>query len=91
MGSDPEPVSMREAPNPHHTNQVWHAELTHVRPWPAPDLYGVLRMVGFRQVDVYRQFHCCGGRRRLILPLQKLVCRLIEMDYAQGLVVVAMK
>jgi SAM-dependent methyltransferase len=84
-------VLILSTPNAHHPNQIWRSELTHIRPWPAPDLYGVLRLQGFRDVQIYRQHYRCGERRRLVLPLQKFLCRVMELDHAQGLIAVARK
>ena len=84
-------VLILSTPNPHHPNHIWRIEVTHVRPWPAPDLHGALRLAGFPTVEVYRQHLVTTGRRRLLKPVQKAMYRLMDLDHAQGLIVVARK
>ena len=78
-------------PNAHHPNHVWRIEVTHVRPWPAADLYGALRLAGFNSVSIYRQFLLGGTQRRLMKPIQKAMYRLMDLDHAQTVIVVARK
>jgi SAM-dependent methyltransferase len=79
-------------PNAHHPNSVWRSEITHVRPWPAPDLYGALRLTGYSQVTVFRQYlRGLTWRRRAIAPLTKIMHRVMDLDYAQTIIAVAVK
>jgi SAM-dependent methyltransferase len=83
---NPGGILVVSTPNPHHPNHVWRIELTHVRPWPAPDLFAALRLSGFKNVEVYRQYIMFSPRRKFILPIEKLLYRILELDHAQGLV-----
>lgn len=77
-------------PNAHHPNHVWRVEVTHVRPWPAPDLYGALRLVGFPDVVIYRQYIRLTGPKAIALePVRKGLYRLMGLDYAQGIFAIA--
>jgi SAM-dependent methyltransferase len=79
-------------PNPRHPNSVWRYEVTHIRPWPATDLYGALKLVGFREVRLYRQFlRALTWKRRAVTPLAKLLYAIMELDHAQSTIVVAIR
>ena len=40
-------------PNIEHINQLWKQDVTHIRQYPAKDIYSLLRMIGFsEQIDV---------------------------------------
>ncbi|RJQ45368.1 MAG: class I SAM-dependent methyltransferase [Gaiellales bacterium] len=95
-----EGVLFISTPNADHPNHIWRSDITHVRPWPARDLWALLVSIGFaKPVEVYRQFipgtssstarHLI--RRTLIAPVQKMIYRLMDMDYAQGVLVIAEK
>jgi SAM-dependent methyltransferase len=85
---NPHGVLIVSTPNAAHANQVWKADFTHVRPWPWADLYGALRLVGFDDVQLYRQFFG-SWKRRLALPLYAPLYRLLELDPAQTTLAVA--
>ena len=71
-------------PNAAHAHRVWSADFTHVRPWPAADLWAVLVVGGLDDVEVYRQM-LTNRRRQLTTPLQAVLARLLEIDPAHGL------
>jgi SAM-dependent methyltransferase len=75
-------------PNPRHAHKTWSADFTHVRPWPEVDLWALGTVLGFEQVDVYRQM-LIPPRRRIVVPLQQALCKVLELDPAHGLVVFA--
>jgi hypothetical protein len=77
-------------PNPHHPNWVWSTCFTHVRPWPAQDLWATCRVAGLTDVFIYRQM-LVSPRRRIILPLQLALSKLLGIDPAQGLILFAHK
>ena len=77
-------------PNPAHPTSFQASDVTHVRPWPAHDLFGVLRLVGFEDVVVHRLLHV-EPRRRPIVGLQKAAARLVGVDPADHLLVTARK
>lgn len=77
-------------PNPAHPTSFQASDLTHVRPWPAHDLHGVLGLVGFERVVVHRLLHV-EARRRPLVPAQKAVARLIGVDPADHLLVTAVR
>ena len=80
-------VLLLSTPNAHHPNHVWRIEVTHVRPWPAPDLYGVLRLVGFESVDIVRQY-IVTDRRRFARSITKTLYCLMELDWAHTIIAV---
>ena len=84
----PAGVLMLSTPNPHHPNHVWRVEVTHIRPWPMADLYGVLRLVGFDEVQLCRQY-LGSWKRRLAVPLTKALYRFMELDHAQTILAIA--
>lgn len=87
-------------PNPDHPCQFWRSDVTHVRPWPASSLWAILRQTGFNgPVSIYRQ-HMPGVsgtmwrqlvRRAFLLPAQVALSRILDIDYAQNIVVYAEK
>jgi len=84
---NPGGVFLVSTPNAHHPNHVWRIEVTHVRPWPAADLYGALRLVGFDSVELVRQY-CVTRRRRLMRPLVKTLYSVMELDHTQTILAV---
>jgi len=77
-------------PNAHHAHQVWSADLTHVRPWPAHDLWALCSIAGLQRIAVYRQM-LVTPRRQIIAPLQLALSRLLGIDPAYGLLLFAHK
>ncbi len=79
-------------PNACHPNQVWRYEVTHVRPWPPSDLYAALRLGGFSRVTVYRQYlRGLTWQRRAVAPIAKALYRVMDLDWAQAMLAVAVK
>jgi len=56
-------------PNPRHAHHMWGSDFTHVRPWPAHDLWALCAVAGLEQIEVYRQM-LTTPKRRLAAPLQ---------------------
>jgi hypothetical protein len=83
-------VLVLSTPNPRHAHQVWSSDFTHIRPWPAHDLWAMCRVAGFREVEVHRQVLVAKGRRP-ILPVKSALSRLLDLDPAYGLLVFATK
>jgi 2-polyprenyl-3-methyl-5-hydroxy-6-metoxy-1,4-benzoquinol methylase len=75
-------------PNPRHAHQVWSADFTHIRPWPAHDLWAVCTILGFEHVEVYRQM-LTTPKRDLALPFQLALSKLLSLDPAYGLLAFA--
>jgi SAM-dependent methyltransferase len=71
-------------PNAAHAHRVWSADFTHVRPWPAADLWAVLLVGGLDDVEIYRQM-LTNRKRQITMPLQVALARLLEIDPAHGL------
>lgn len=91
---------MMSTPNASHPTQFWRSDVTHIRPWPAADLYGVVRQAGFQEtVSIYRQYlHGTSGsltrrclRRLTIEPAQKIISRIMDFDFAQNILLIAEK
>jgi SAM-dependent methyltransferase len=77
-------------PNPRHAHQVWSADVTHIRPWPAHDLWSICQVVGLKDVEIYRQM-LVTPKRRLVAPMQLALSRLLDLDPAYGLLLFAHK
>ena len=75
-------------PNPSHAHHVWSSDFSHIRPWPAHDLWAACRALGFSDVDVFRQAFN-NPRRALTWPLQRGLSKLLGIDSAEGLLVFA--
>jgi SAM-dependent methyltransferase len=75
-------------PNPRHAHQVWSADFTHIRPWPAHDIWAVCKIAGFEHVQVYRQM-ISTPKRDLTLPLQLGLSKLLGLDPAYALLAFA--
>lgn len=81
-------------PNADHPVQFWSSDITHIRPWPADSLWAILRQSGFGNVVIYRQ-HMEGVsrnawrhlvRKGILFPVQRLLSRILDFDYAQNIV-----
>jgi predicted SAM-dependent methyltransferase len=83
-------VLVLSTPNPRHAHQMWSSDFTHTRPWPAHDLWALCRIMGFADVDIYRQVLVARGRRP-ILPFKVALSRLLDLDPAYGLLLFARK
>jgi len=77
-------------PNPAHAHHIWSVDVTHVRPWPAHDLWSVCQVAGLTGVEVYRQM-VTTRRRQLAAPIQVSLSRLLGLDPAVGLLLFAHK
>lgn len=87
-------------PNADHANHIWRSDITHIQPWPARDLWAILQECGFSgPYDFYRQYipGVSNGfiksliRKVFIAPAQKILTRILDLDYAQGLIVIVRK
>ncbi|MDP9225299.1 MAG: methyltransferase domain-containing protein, partial [Actinomycetota bacterium] len=87
---NPGGVLVLGTPNARHPHQVWSADFTHVRPWPAHDLWALCIIAGLQPVEVYRQV-LLTRKRRIMMPLQLALSRLLDVDLAYGLIVFAHK
>jgi SAM-dependent methyltransferase len=87
---NPGGVLVISTPNPSHAHQSWSPDFTHIRPWPAHDIWALGEAVGFERVEVYRQMFV-PRRRRIVIPLQRALCKVLELDPAHGLVAFAHK
>jgi SAM-dependent methyltransferase len=80
-------VLLVSTPNAHHPNHVWRIDLTHVRPWPPADLYGILRLVGFQSIELVRQY-CVSRRPGAVRLITKALYSLMELDYPQTILAI---
>jgi SAM-dependent methyltransferase len=83
-------VLVVSTPNPAHPHRIWSIDFTHIRPWPAHDLWAVLHLLGLRDIALYRQMFT-SAKRRFTMPLQRAVAKLLELDPAHGLLAFAHK
>jgi SAM-dependent methyltransferase len=81
-------VLVVSTPNPRHAHQSWSPDFTHIRPWPAHDIWALGDALGFARVEVHRQM-LVPRRRRIVVPLQRALCKVLELDSAHGLLAFA--
>ena len=67
---------------------VLHRDVTHVQHYPWYDLYALLRFY-FEEVDVLRTHFVSSPRRLFTLPLRRILCYMIEVDWCEGIVLTA--
>lgn len=67
---------------------ILERDVTHVQHYPWFDLYAMLRFF-FDEVDVVRTHFVHTPRRLLTLPLQRMLCYVLEIDWCEGLTLVA--
>jgi SAM-dependent methyltransferase len=77
-------------PNAYHPNWVWSSCFTHIRPWPVQDLWATCNLGGLTQVAAYRQM-LVTPRRRVLLPAQLVLSKLLGIDPAHSLILFARK
>lgn len=77
-------------PNAHHAHWLWSSCFTHVRAWPAQDLWAICKIAGLTRVAIYRQM-LVPPRRRVVLPLQLGLAKLVGLDPAHTLMLFAHK
>jgi SAM-dependent methyltransferase len=87
---NPGGVLVLGTPNTYHPNWMWSSCVTHIRPWPVQDLWGICRLGGLTQVEAYRQM-LVTPRRRLLLPVQLGLSKLLSLDPAHGILLFAHK
>ena len=81
-------VLVMGTPNPRHAHHFFSADFTHVRPWPAHDVWAMCRVLEFDHVQVYRQMFV-PGRRAVLLPAQLILSKILELDPAHSLIAFA--
>jgi len=67
-----------------------HYDFSHVQHYPVGDLYGILNSHGYELYKVYRVLDN-RGVRKLRNPLKKIICKILGVDYAWGLLLVVEK
>jgi hypothetical protein len=77
-------------PNPAHPNRVAASDVTHLHAWPAHDLWCLLTIAGLRDIEVHRLL-LCTPKRRPFVPLQIGLAKLLAVDAADALIVLATK
>jgi len=81
-------------PNVDHANQLWRSQITHISHWPSRDLYAILRLIGFEKIEGYRIFlvpNMMSLKMHIKYFLQKLLCRILDLDYAHGIFFIGQK
>jgi len=77
-------------PNTQHPSWVWSGCVTHIRPWPVQDLWAICQIGGLTRVEAYRQM-LVTPRRRVLLPVQLALSKLLGLDPAHGIILFAHK
>ncbi len=82
-------------PNVHHINQLWKSNITHIQQYPASDLCAILRMIGFSDdVKIYRLFikpDKISIKHYIKDKMKILITKILGVDYAHGILVIATK
>jgi len=69
---------------------ILHRDVTHVQHYPWYDLYAMLRFF-FDDVDVVRTHFVSSARRLLSLPMRRVLSYFLEVDWCEGIVLLARK
>ena len=77
-------------PNPAHPNRVAASDVTHLHGWPAQDLWCLLTIAGLHEIEVHRLLLCTRARRPFV-PIQLGLAKLLAVDAADALIVLATK
>jgi SAM-dependent methyltransferase len=82
-------------PNIDHINKLWKHDITHIRQYPAKDLYAILRLMNFNgEINIYR-IHIRPYRHTLKSKIKEIlkiiITKIIEVDYASGIMIIAEK
>lgn len=80
-------VAVLTTPNAMSPTSIFN-DFTHVKGYNFFDLYGLLRLF-FKEVDVYRTRYVWSLERLLTLLPRMALCRLLEMDWCEGLICIA--
>lgn len=83
----PTGIALVGVPNPL-APTILHRDVTHIQHYPWFDLYAMLRFY-FDEVDVLRTHFVHTPRRLLSLPLLRLLSYFLEMDWCEGLTLIA--
>ncbi len=83
----PSGIAVVGVPNPL-APTILQRDVTHVQHYHWFDLYAILRFF-FDEVDVVRTHFIHTPRRFLTLPLQRLLCYVLEIDWCEGLTLIA--
>lgn len=88
-------VFIISTPNAHHINQLWKSNVTHIQQYPGSDLCAILRMIGFSDdIKMYRSFiksRKTGLKKYIKFKLHVLITKILGVDYAHGIMVIAKK
>jgi len=80
-------VTIVGVPNPL-SPTILERDITHVQHYPWFDLYALLRFF-FDDVDVYRTHFISSPRRLLTHPMRRLIAYFLEVDWCEGLTLLA--
>jgi SAM-dependent methyltransferase len=69
---------------------ITHHDVTHVQHYPLADLYGILNMHGYGLDSAYRVVDN-RGIKRVRNVLKRILCLILEVDYAWGILLVVKK
>ena len=75
-------------PNVDHANQFLRSNITHIQHWPQRDLYAILRLIGFDNIEGYRisiRPNKVDLKKHTKYFLQRVLCRILDIDYAHGI------
>jgi len=81
-------------PNIDHANQLWRGDIAHIQQWPRRDLYAILRLIEFRKIEGYRIFLApikMNLKKHIKFFLKKILCRILDIDYAHGIFFIGQK
>lgn len=91
---EPKGILIVSTPNIRHLNQFWQGDVTHIRPWPYSDLYAILKLIGFSDIEIFSiklVNPIPTMKDNLIFILRKYMCKIIGVDFTEGIMAFAQK
>ena len=82
-------------PNIDHINHMWKHDITHIRQYPAKDLYAILKLMNFKgEINIYRLYHRPYRhtiKSKILEILKIVITRILEVDYCRDILIIAEK
>jgi predicted SAM-dependent methyltransferase len=80
--------------NTRHINRFWESDITHKQPWPYRDSYAILKLIGFTNIKIYllKESELKPTlKTRLKYLLNMYICKMLGVDSAELLMIIAQK
>ena len=82
-------------PNVDHINALWRSNIGHIKQYPIRDLYAILRLMNFKgEINLYLIYHR-PYRHTIKLKIKEIlkifISKIMDVDYARGIMIIAEK